>query len=736
MKKTMKIVGIVIAIPIILFLVAAIVLASIDLNDYRGNIAQLVEENTGRQLTVKGDLEKSFFPWLGVKVGEVSLSNAKSFQPADFASLSNVEIKIDTISLLTFKPKISRIIIKGLNLNLSKNKKGVTNWDDLTKAKSADGEPEQPTVDKSEDKGQQATAEGPGADALALINVEGITIENANVSWVDDQAGTSYAVKQVNLSVSEVALNKPLTLELDFAFDSKEPKISAKVSLSSDRIDWDIKNQRYSMNPLSIKVDASGNTLPVSPLSLRLKLLVDADLKQQTLNLSEVKLDALDVAVQAKTSVSSLLDAPKYQSTIEVAALNPRDLMKKLSIEPPPTADKKVLTRLSLKVDVKGDTNQVKVTDLIVTLDDTKISAEASIKNFASPAIIAALSLDKMDLDRYLPPATDVAAADAAPTPTTKSTTEPTAPQPLPIPVELIRSLDVDASVKAGKLIIKKLDIDDVVVKAQVKNSVATLSPVTLNVAKGTLRSDVILDVKTDDPRYSLKQSIKQVEAAPLAGAIAGEEYVSGMLDMTAAVTSQGMMLNQIKKNLDGKLSFKFANGAVKGVNLGEMARKAKAKFDKEDYVESKDPRQTDFAELIGTANIKNGVLTNNDLSAKSPLIRVEGKGQVNLVAENLDYLVTTYVVGTSKGQGGKSIEELKGIPIPIHLTGPFTNIQWDYKWSIIRDALQAKLKKQAKEKVKAKQEEIKQETKQELEEKKDELKERAKEKLKKLFKF
>jgi AsmA protein len=36
--------------------------------------------------------------------------------------------------------------------------------------------------------------------------------------------------------------------------------------------------------------------------------------------------------------------------------------------------------------------------------------------------------------------------------------------------------------------------------------------------------------------------------------------------------------------------------------------------------------QQTDFASITGTATAKDGVLANQDLSAKSPLLRVSGK--------------------------------------------------------------------------------------------------------------
>jgi AsmA protein len=408
--------------------------------------------------------------------------------------------------------------------------------------------------------------------------------------------------------------------------------------------------------------------------------------------------------------------------------------MKALAIVPPQTADRNALKLLSAEMQIKGTSDQVQVSPMTLTLDDTIINSEFSLKHFSQPVINASVKLDKIDLDRYLPPVVEGVPPEAQAS-STKSAGD-SAPQPLPIPVELIRSLDATAAVEVKKLIIRKLDIDDVSLKVRVKDSVATMSPVMFKIAKGSIRSDVTLDVKTSTPRFQINQVINKVEAAPLARALAGDDYVSGLLDFKAAINSQGFYVKDITKNLNGNLSFHFENGAAKGFNLGELIRKAKAKLDKAEYAPSEVPKQTDFAELLGSATIDKGIVDNKDLSAKSPLLRVEGKGQVNLAAENIDYLVTTYLVGSSKGQGGKSVEELKGIPIPIQLTGPFNDIQWDYKWSIIRKAFQDKYKEKAKKEIEVKKQEIKKELDEKKDETKEELKQKAKDKLKKLLKF
>ena len=728
MKKTLKIVIILVSIPVVLFAIAAGVLASIDLNDYRAEIEQAVADSTGRQLSVKGDLTKSFFPWLGAKVESVSLNNAEGFQPETFAAIEKLEIKIDTLSLLYLKPYISRIVIKGLDLHLARDDNGKSNWEDLSQPKTSPDKTIQQT-----DK-QPELPSGKSDEVLASLKIAGLTIENANVSWVDKQAGANYALKSFNLNISEIALNQPLSLESDFTVISESPALNARIKISSQQINWDLNQQRYGVMPLTINVDANGEALPVSPSSAKLLLTASVDLKQQTLSLSDLQLNALGVSVNAKAEMSQLLDAPNYQASIKLASLNPRDIMKVLAIPAPDMADNSALTALSAEMEISGQLDQVKVTPLLIKLDQTNIKTEASVKDFSKPAISAKVAIDQIDLDRYLPPVPDAPAnqeqGDAAQEANT------TKPGPLPIPVELIRGLNVLAQLDAKKVTVRKLDVDELHAKVRVNDGVAKVNPLSLNVADGSITSDIALDVTRDTPRYQLTQAINQVKAAPLAKAFAGEDYVSGKLILNASMTSGGLFVDEIKKNLNGKFSFSFSDGAVKGFNLGERIRKAKAKFDKKDYEPSGEPMQTDFAELTGTATIKNGVLSNNDLNAKSPLLRVDGKGKVNLVEENLNYLVTTNLVGTSKGQGGKSVEELKGIPIPIQLTGPFNNIKWDYKWSVVTKALRDKLKKKTATKIKAKKEAVKKELDEKKDKKVEEIKEKAKDKLKKLFKF
>ena len=78
------------------------------------------------------------------------------------------------------------------------------------------------------------------------------------------------------------------------------------------------------------------------------------------------------------------------------------------------------------------------------------------------------------------------------------------------------------------------------------------------------------------------------------------------------------------------------------------------------------------------------------------------GDGRVDLPADRLHYTVRASVVGTSTGQGGKELDELRGVTIPVQLSGPIAAPTWQIDWvSAGRDALKSRAASELKERLK-----------------------------------
>jgi len=84
MGKLLKIVSGLVLLIVVAAIVAPMV---IDPNDYREQIQTVVKEKTGRDLAINGDLSLSVFPWIGIGINDVSLSNAVGFKAEPFAKI-------------------------------------------------------------------------------------------------------------------------------------------------------------------------------------------------------------------------------------------------------------------------------------------------------------------------------------------------------------------------------------------------------------------------------------------------------------------------------------------------------------------------------------------------------------------------------------------------------------------------------------------------------------------------
>ena len=159
---------------------------------------------------------------------------------------------------------------------------------------------------------------------------------------------------------------------------------------------------------------------------------------------------------------------------------------------------------------------------------------------------------------------------------------------------------------------------------------------------------------------------------------------------------------------LDGIEFIEFATAKPQAAS--QSLRDIKAKFGapgkREDATQqAKAGEKTDFSELTASFKIANGVAHNDDLSMKSPFLRLAGAGDIDIGGGQMNYLAKASVVASSAGQGGQGLEQLKGLTVPVRLSGPFESLSYKIEFgSLVSDAAKAKVEEKTQE-VKAKAE-------------------------------
>jgi AsmA protein len=173
-------------------------------------------------------------------------------------------------------------------------------------------------------------------------------------------------------------------------------------------------------------------------------------------------------------------------------------------------------------------------------------------------------------------------------------------------------------------------------------------------------------------PEIGIDVALSGIRAEPLLTDAAGFNRLSGTGNMTLKLAGAGRSQRALMSSLDGTVAMKLEDGAIKGVNLAEIARTIQSALSRSAVGAA---AKTDFAELSATLAIKNGVGRNDDLRLLNPFVRLTGAGTVDVARQQLDYRVDPRAVGSSEGQGGK--QNLRGVGIPFLIKGPWSRLTY-----------------------------------------------------------
>jgi len=668
MGKLLKIILGLAALLVVIVVIAAIVLPMvIDPNDYKDEIAATVEQQTGRTLSIEGDLTLSVFPWLGLDIGPTQISNAAAFDAPYMARMEAVQVRVKLLPLLRKQLEVDTIRLNGLRLNLGKDKQGQTNWADITTHLEKESKQAQQPGGGSDKAGDKSTA--PALDRLAI---GGIEVSDAQLHWDDRSTDSRYEINELSFTTGAIEPGEAFALDLRFQVSATQPPVNGHFELSGDIL-VAAGLDAVTITGATFGLNMKGDAVPGGELTAAMTTDLKLDLEAQTLSLPAIKLEAMGLNLSGHVDGTAITgEDPRFNGALTVAGFVPRKLLQALGQENPQTSDSAVLGKADATLTWDASLQHVAATALTLHLDDSTLEGDARVDSFETPAITFTAMLDQFNLDRYLPPE---AKADAGTkngdSKVAKTSTETDKDDALPL--EALRQLNLNGRLGIGRLQAFNLRSRDIEIQVKSKDGVLKINSLGAKLYDGAVQGDITLDVRKDTPRFSVNEKLTGVQAGPLLKDLTGKEQLLGTANIKANLSGAGTTSEQVRQTLNGTAGFEFTDGAVKGVNIASLIRSAQAKIKGQPVPEQTEPNQTDFALMKGTATITKGTVKNDDLLLKSPLLRITGAGKVSLPKETIDYTLTTKFVGSLKGQGGEEMAELKGVSIPVHVGGTFS---------------------------------------------------------------
>ncbi|HIJ64004.1 MAG TPA: AsmA-like C-terminal region-containing protein, partial [Rhodospirillaceae bacterium] len=239
-----------------------------------------------------------------------------------------------------------------------------------------------------------------------------------------------------------------------------------------------------------------------------------------------------------------------------------------------------------------------------------------------------------------------------------------------PIDASGLKAADADLTMKSGGIKIRKIEIGKSQLGVALHGGKLAVDLAGMELYKGQGKGRLSIDGSQPGAGIDADFSLKGLQAQPFLAAAAGFERLDGTANADLQVAGRGRSQRQIVSSLGGKGAVSFLNGSIRGINLAAMLRNVTTAFS-----ETGGDQKTDFAELGGTFTIASGVVSNQDLSLKAPLLRVAGAGTVDLPKRTTTYRVEPKVAATTEGQGGK--QDVGGLSVPVIIEGPWNNLSY-----------------------------------------------------------
>ena len=243
MTKFLKTTGLVFGAIVVVVLVALIGMVTfISPNNFKPIITAQVLKYTGRKLTIDGDLSWTLFPYLGFKVGHMTLDNPPSFQDKVFAEVNNATVGVELLPMLHAKIQTDKIELSGLTLNLIKNADGTTNWQDLQTLKTSS-------------TNAASTSQTQASGNKLSLTVPGVDVSDSKIVWRDDQAHQSVTVSHFEFHAKDVNLVHAFPVNANFDFNAANA-MSGQAKLKAD-LKIDLSQQQYALDKLNISLTTS-----------------------------------------------------------------------------------------------------------------------------------------------------------------------------------------------------------------------------------------------------------------------------------------------------------------------------------------------------------------------------------------------------------------------------------------------------------------------------------------------
>ncbi len=559
----------------------AILFYAFDPNEFKDKITQSVKQAIGRELVIDGKIHLSVFPWIGLKISNISLANPPDFGKEPMIRIQEADIQVKLLSLLYRKPQTKVLILKKPEIILIRDQNGRSNRDDF----------------KSKPQKEESSESMP--DILKDLMVAGIKISDGQLVFEDRQKKTLWRFDKVNLETGIIKIGEPVMIKAGVNIDSENPKLS--LTASSENILLDIKNSLVKTDDLNLAYLISN----ISVISL--KTAVSLDWKKEFLNLTGLNLSGYGLKIYGDAQTENLFSKPHLSASLGIQEFSPKILMPNIA-----------MNKASAKFRLSLNSESTDFSDILMMIDETELKGKISIKQFKPIHAEFDLTADRFDLNRYLPASKE-----------SKQKTEHH---------NFLKDTEINGNLRVAQFKAYKINASDLRLTVSEKDGRLSVKPLLASIFSGNLNADVSADFREKSMPIGINLRLSGANAGEFIRETSGKTLISnGKTDISLQIAGH---TPEFLNTLNGKADISLYNAVLKGYNIPGLIELGGYPFKallQKVGVYKEEPAETAIRNLNARFDIKNGNAISRELSLKTPNVKMTASGSTHLARKTVD---------------------------------------------------------------------------------------------------
>ena len=368
----------------VLFVAAGLFWAAhyIDTPEFRRQFVSAIEEVTGRDVELKGELDIVLYPTLSMEVRGLTISGRDDRADSPLVRFRSLLVSVRLLPLLSKRVEIRTVVVKGMELNLVRFQDGNFNWKDV--------------VEQSE-----SAEEGASNLYFESISVDGLEVSNATVLYSDEKGGQQLGLTGIDVRTGAIVSGGEIPFTAKSSFEWKNHGLESDMTLTGVLVP-DEATGNVILRDANVYATIGGSILPEDTAPGQVAANIDFDWENSTVSLEKLHLQFLGLSGEGSFSSGNLDKEISGKGHLTLRPFRPVDIISRYF----PKAPVKAVDGLrqgAFTSFIRFDEKGVTLDDMAVALDDMTVRGAIAMRGYDHPSFSFDLRGDMVDLDRYLP---------------------------------------------------------------------------------------------------------------------------------------------------------------------------------------------------------------------------------------------------------------------------------------------------------------------------------------------